>query len=96
MSKSFESIKAGLNEAIAYASNQCHDAITHTIPPVDIKNIRSKTRMSQTEFAKTFGISVNTLRHWEQGNRYPHGTALVLLKIIDHEPEAVLRALSSG
>ncbi|HEX8009985.1 MAG TPA: transcriptional regulator, partial [Casimicrobiaceae bacterium] len=41
-----------------------------------------------------FGISLGTLRHWERGDRRPHGTALVLLQVIDRNPRAVLQALS--
>jgi putative transcriptional regulator len=33
------------------------------------------------------------LRKWEQGQRYPTGAAETLLKIIDREPQAVIRAL---
>ena len=50
--------------------------------------------MSQPEFAATFGISLGTLRHWEQGDRIPHGPALILLNVIAKEPKAVLRALA--
>jgi putative transcriptional regulator len=36
---------------------------------------------------------VATLRHWERGDRRPQGAALVLLNLIDREPQAVMRAL---
>lgn len=61
--------------------------------PVDVKNIRAKTGMSQNEFASAFGISVSTLRHWERGDRTPQGPALVLLNVVAREPKAVLKAL---
>ena len=38
-------------------------------------------------------LSVSTLRHWERGERAPQGPALVLLNVVQKEPEAVLRAL---
>ncbi len=62
--------------------------------PVDVKNIRTRTGMSQNEFASAFGISVSTLRHWERGDRTPQGPALVLLNVVAREPKAVLKALS--
>ncbi len=62
--------------------------------PVDVKNIRARTGMSQNEFALAFGISVSTLRHWERGDRTPQGPALVLLNVVAKEPKAVLKALS--
>ena len=61
---------------------------------VDVKAIRSDLDMSQNEFASAFDISVNTLRHWERGDRKPQGPALVLLNVVAKEPETVLRALS--
>jgi putative transcriptional regulator len=50
--------------------------------------------MSQTEFALSFGISVGTLRHWERGDRQPHGPARVLLQVVARQPKAVLSALA--
>jgi len=50
--------------------------------------------MTQTEFATAFGISVSTVRHWERGDRSPAGPALVLLNVMEKEPNAALRALS--
>jgi len=36
------------------------------------------------------GISVGTLRNWEQGRRKPEGTALIFLKVAEKHPEAIL------
>lgn len=49
--------------------------------PIDIKKIREKLHKSQTEFAFMIGISVSTLRNWEQGRRYPEEPARTLLQI---------------
>jgi hypothetical protein len=38
---------------------------------------------------------VETLRHWERGDRKPRGAALVLLHVIARDPRAVIRALGS-
>jgi len=95
MSSAYESIKKGLNEAIEHAKGKSSKAIIHEFSPVDVKNIRSTVGMSQSEFASAFGISVSTLRHWERGDRTPHGPALVLLNVVAKEPNAVLKALGS-
>jgi putative transcriptional regulator len=50
--------------------------------------------MSQQSFCAAFGISLGTLRHWEQGLRTPRGPARVLLKIVDQNPEAVIKAIN--
>jgi putative transcriptional regulator len=61
--------------------------------PMDVKAIREKTGMSQQRFCATFGISIGTLRHWEQGLRSPRGAARVLLRVVDHNPKAVIKAI---
>ena len=50
-------------------------------------------RLTQERFARKFGFPVATLRHWEHGTRKPHGAALVLLNVIEHNPIFVLRTL---
>ncbi len=94
MSEFFNSIKKGLNEAVAFSEGKRLKAVVHEFSPVDVKRGRSNLGMSQIEFASAFGISVSTLRHWERGDRVPHGPALVLLNIVEKEPEAVLKALA--
>jgi putative transcriptional regulator len=63
--------------------------------PADIKSIREKLGKSQAEFALMIGVSVATLRNWEQGRRVPDGPARALLRIADKNPEAVAEALSA-
>ena len=94
MSNEYESIKTGLEEAIEFAEGKVSKAVIHKFNPVDVKNIRAGVGMTQHEFASAFGISVNTLRHWERGDRRPNGPALVLLNVLSREPETVLRVLA--
>jgi putative transcriptional regulator len=94
MSEIFNSIKKGLEEAVAYSEGKRTEAVVHEFSPIDVKNVRAKMGMSQNEFASSFGISVSTLRHWERGDRVPHGPALVLLNVVEKEPQAVLKALA--
>ncbi len=93
MSTAFDSIKQGLTEALEFSKGYNTKAIVHEFSPLDVKNIRAKIGMTQNEFASAFGISVSTLRHWERGDRTPHGPALVLLNVVSKEPQAVLSAL---
>ena len=51
--------------------------------------------MTQTQFATAFGISVSTLRNWEQGHRTPSGAAITLIKVARKHPKAVLDAVLS-
>lgn len=56
----------------------------------DARRIRENYGLSQEKFARLIGISVATLRNWEQGRRTPEGPAKVLLKVAAKYPEAVL------
>ena len=58
--------------------------------PIDVQSIRKKYGLTQEKFAKLLGISVATLRNWEQGRRKPEGPARVLLRVAANHPEAVL------
>ncbi len=95
MNTAFDSIKQGLEEALDFSKERSTKAVVHEFTPLDVKNIRAKIGMTQNEFASAFGISVSTLRHWERGDRTPHGPALVLLNVVAKEPQAVLKALSN-
>lgn len=96
MSELYEGVMTGLKEALAYAKGEPVDMVVHHIPTPDVKGIRERMGMSQGAFARAFGISVGTLRGWEQGRRNPQGPACTLLKVMDKEPEAVKRALAAA
>jgi putative transcriptional regulator len=90
-----DSIRRGLEEALAYAKGTA-DAGRYRIhipPAIDVKAIRSKLNMTQEQFAGQFGFSINTLRHWEQGRRVPEGPTRAYLLVIDRDPKAVQKAL---
>jgi putative transcriptional regulator len=94
MSKAFESIKAGLNQALAHAGGKRKAVREHRVAHVDVRQLRADIGLTQEQFSAKFGISLPTLRHWERGDRRPQGAALVLLNVIAKEPRAVLRALA--
>ena len=94
MSKAFESIKQGLTEAIAHARGSKRGIKVYEPQAVDVPGLRDRLGLTQEQFAARFGFSVATLRHWERGDRYPNGAALVLLNVIDRNPRAVMQALS--
>ncbi|VAW88967.1 Antitoxin to RelE-like translational repressor toxin [hydrothermal vent metagenome] len=59
----------------------------------EVKVIREKTGLSQSRFAMLIGVSKRTLENWEQGRRHPTGPAKVLLKILETDPQSVVRTL---
>lgn len=94
MSDRFESMKKGLEEAIAWERGKKTGARVRTYSAIDVAQIRKKTKMTQKEFSESFFIPLPTLRQWEQGKRVPQGPAQALLKIIDNNAKAALDALS--
>lgn len=93
MSKAFDEIREALEEAIAHTRGEETGVKVRQIARVDVAEIRTRLGMSQAQFADMFGFSRGTLQGWEQHRREPDGPAKVLLRVIEREPEAVLRAL---
>lgn len=97
MSKAFDDITAGLQDALSYAKGDPGTSRTYqvrTAPDVDCKGIRLKLGLSQAEFARRFGFRLSTLQDWERGKRRPDTAARLLYRVIEREPEAVERALT--
>ncbi len=62
----------------------------------DVVALRHFVRLTQQEFAKAIGISVHTLRNWEQDRRRPEGPALALLRIAARHPRIIRESLNSA
>ena len=95
MTKLGDRLIQAASEALAHA---CGEGVPGMViheptPAIDVRAVRRRTGLSQAAFAARFGFPVGTVRNWEQGTRTPQGPARVLLLVIEHEPEAVLRAL---
>jgi len=80
----YESIKQGLNEALALAVGHALDARVHKVEvqTVDVAAIRARTGLTQAAFARCIGVTKRTLLNWEHGRRRPTGPAQVLLALI--------------
>ena len=94
MSKVFDDIMQGLDEAVTFTKGDRTGAIIHEVTPLDVKNIRHRLGMTQEEFAQAVGVRIPTLRHWERGDRKPRRPARVLLNLLSREPEQVIKILS--
>jgi putative transcriptional regulator len=94
--KAFAKTKAGMTDALAYARGDRAGgrASVVRVPSINVRAARQKLGMSQDRFARTFRVSVATVRNWEQGRRRPEGPARALLRVIERAPKAVERALS--
>jgi putative transcriptional regulator len=91
--KDFEELVESVREAGRILRGEARPSREFTFSAQDVQAIRKKLRKSQDEFALMIGVSVATLRNWEQGRRQPHGPARALLKIASENPKAVEKAL---
>lgn len=98
MSKFYNELVEGLNEAIAFANGKDTGAIVHHIevPVIDVAKIRAQTGLSQSQFAKSIGVAKGTLLNWEHGRRQPTGPAQVLLAMIARRPSVVAELLRAA
>ncbi len=62
---------------------------------VDVRLIREKFGLTQEEFARRFGLRLETVCGWEDRTITPDAAAVTLLRVIWAEPEAVRRAVAA-
>jgi putative transcriptional regulator len=91
--EAFAQLVKSVREAGQIRRGRVRASRTFTFAPADVKAIRERLGKSQAEFSLMIGVSVATLRNWEQGRRTPEGPALALLRVVSAAPRAVTRAL---
>jgi putative transcriptional regulator len=89
----FKELERSIREAGAIRRGRLAPGRVRSFKPADVRAIRTKLDQSQEEFALMIGVSVATLRNWEQGRRIPDGPALALLRVAARNPRAVIEAL---
>jgi len=89
----FDELLESVREAKAIMRGEKQPSRVFVYDEPDVKTIRDRFKLSQPKFAGLLGISVGTLRNWEQGRRQPEGAARVLLLVAAKYPEAVLDAV---
>jgi len=90
-----EEILQGAREALAAIKGDTTAVRATTIPRIDVGEIRRRLKMTQAEFSRAFGLSLDSVKNWEQGHRVPEGPAKVLLAVIAKDPQAVQNALAA-
>jgi putative transcriptional regulator len=95
MTNAFDSIMTGMKQAIHHAEGHTLGSVHKVrIPDHDVREIRIKTGLSQSQFAASIGVSTASLQNWEQGKRKPKGAAKVLLALLHHDPKIVQKLLA--
>ena len=92
-----ERIIEGLEQAVAWSRGEDVPVQVSLvrIPDVDVRKLRQRMGLSQTQFATKFGFPPATLRNWEQGRVRPDAPTRVLLAVIAKHPESVEDVLSN-
>ncbi len=88
----FEELLESARQAVAIRRGEMEPLRVFDFEDVDVPKLRQRFGLSQPKFAALLGISVGTLRNWEQGRRRPEGPARVLLRVAARNPAAVLDA----
>ncbi len=88
----------GLEEFKAWRRGEVKLRIVDVDMPcaADVPAIRKTLGLSQPEFAHFMGVSVATLRNWEQERREPQGPARSLLLVAKKQPAAVIKAFKTA
>ncbi len=91
-------IASGAREIAAHLRGEAPGLLSYEVivpETVDVLGVRERLNLSQSAFARTFGLDVADVQAWEQHRRQPDRTARILLAVIAREPNAVLRALAA-
>lgn len=80
--------------ASAITNAQRRRIMAGKLEPGDVAALRRFVQLNQDKFAEALGISVHTLRKWEQDRRMPNGPGLALLRIAAHSPGIIRQNLS--
>lgn len=87
--KMFEELVESVRQGGAILRGKLKPKRTFRLKKLDAGRIRKSLKLSQEKFAALMGISVATLRNWEQGRRKPEGPARVLLGVAAKHPEVL-------
>jgi putative transcriptional regulator len=86
----FQELLTSVKQGAAIMKGTLPPSRTFAFPETEVRSLRQRFGLSQDKFAQLMGISVGTLRNWEQGRRRPEGPARVLLRVASTHPEALL------
>lgn len=95
MSKLGQRLVESAREAVAIAEGKAKPARVIELEEIDVAAIRSSMNLSQARFAERFRLSPATVRDWEQKRRTPDRIAANFLRVIEHSPKIVEKALSA-
>lgn len=88
--KMFNELLESVRQAKAIMKGKMKPGRVFKYKEPDVQAIRKKFNLSQSEFATLLGISIRTLRNWEQGRKKPGGPERLLLMVASKHPEVII------
>lgn len=82
----FDELKTSLEEAVDIKKGVKAPARLTRYEMTDVKAIREKLNVSQSEMARALGTSIDTIKSWESRRRNPTGMAARVLAAIQANP----------
>ena len=83
----FQSLQRALGEVEAFRGGKRAGFVVHE--PVDVRQLRARTKLTRTRFAEKFGLDSRTVEQWEQGRRKPDKSSETYLRLIEKAPDTV-------
>jgi len=81
----YDDLTSSLEEAVEIKNGNKDSCITR-YEIADVKAIRASLNVSQNEFSQALGISIDTIKSWENKRRNPTGLAAKVLATIKDDP----------
>lgn len=87
----FDQLISSVKQAGAIRRGDIKPKREFIVNDINVKILRNKLHLSQSNFSALLGVSIKTLQNWEQGRRKPRGPAKALLSIVHAHPEVILK-----
>jgi DNA-binding transcriptional regulator YiaG len=82
-----------IEDGDAWTDEQIADADSVYPPPSpdQVRALRTKLGLTQAQFVRRFGFTLYTVQQYEESRRHPSGPPSTLLRVIEVDPDAVVR-----
>lgn len=94
MTKAGDRLLGAAREALSIAKGESAPAATFIPPDIDVRAIRHGTKLTQEDFAATFGFTIAQVRDWEQQRSRPIGGLRAYLMLIGQNHAAVIQMIT--
>lgn len=85
----FNDLVQSMEEMVAIENGTMQPAAVHRHPLPNVKAVRESCGLKQEEFARAVGVSPSLVQSWEQKRRFPSGSALKILLMLEQNPSLI-------